>query len=73
MSRQSCPWGARVEFRPGAILVLSVAALFLAMLVGVLATTILPHWSTPLFFIVSDFVATCWLVAPCFSGYRRRR
>jgi len=50
------------------ILVLSAAALFLSIMVGVFAATILPHWSTPLFFMVPGFVATCWLVSPMLLG-----
>jgi len=50
------------------ILVLSVAAFFLSIMVGIFAATILPHWSTPLFFMVPGFVATGWLVAPMLLG-----
>ena len=50
------------------ILILSLAALFLSIMAGIFVATIFPHWSTPLFFMVLGFVATCWLVAPMFLG-----
>lgn len=50
------------------ILVLSVAAFFLSMLVGIFAATILPHCSSS--FRVS--LPPAGSSPPCFSGYRRR-